>query len=317
MPVDRVLRVVRYQYVRDFARTAFPRLRGILVDDFRNQVKELASQFEIASLEASVDFLTGEYRPRRDLCLLTFDDGLKEHLTSVMPFLAERRLRGVFFLITSSLEERKVSPEHMNDFLLAAMEFDSYSDLFLEKLTSLRPDALARVSVDPVLACEEYPWDLPEVARFQYMFHFLLDSDVRDCVVRELFNTHIAPEEEFASSLYVTWQEALQMQKCGMSMGAHTHQHRPLSTLSTQELVQDLETCHRLMAKHLMPQAVLPFSYPMGKKGSFHVRAVRKLQELGYHCAFSTESCDNRRGADVFTIGRTEYTKALRIQAGA
>jgi peptidoglycan/xylan/chitin deacetylase (PgdA/CDA1 family) len=308
---------VKYRYFRDPSRTAYPKLDATTLEDFCNQVKELATQFEIASLEASVDFMTGEYRPRRDLCLLTFDGGLKDHLTSALPFLLERRIRGVFFLITSCMEERKVAPGHMNEFLMAAMDLETYAELFRRQVVALRPDAFSKLSVDPVRAVEMFPWDTAEAARFKYLFHCVIDPELRDRSVRELFQTHIGPEEEFAASLYLTWDEARQMQKAGMSMGGHTHQHKPLSTLSTNELMSDLESCRRLLAKNLMPQAVLPFAYPGGDKNSFHVRAVRKLQELGFDCAFCTESGDNRRGADIFTIARTELTTALRVQAGA
>jgi peptidoglycan/xylan/chitin deacetylase (PgdA/CDA1 family) len=316
MPVDRVLRVLKYQYIRDLPRTPFPRLNGTLFEDVRNDVKELASQFEIASLEASLDFLTGEYRPRRDLCLLTFDDGLKEHFDLVLPFLAERRIRGVFFLITSCLEEKIVSPEHMNDFLVAALGFEGFCDAFLAKV-AVGSDALSRGSVDPMRAAEAYPKDPPETARFKYLVDVQLDPDLRNRALRELFVAHIAAEEEFSSSLYLTWTEARQMQKAGMSMGGHTHLHKPLSSLTPRELTLDLEMCHGAMARNLTPQPVLPFCYPGGDKHSFHVRAVRKIQELGYHCAFCTEGGDNRRGADVFTIGRKECVRALRLQAGA
>ena len=106
---DRVLRVVMYRYVRDPARNAFPKLNALQLEDFRHQVKELSTQYEIASIESSLDFLAGEYRPRRDLCLLTFDDGLKEHFTEVLPVLVEKRIRAVFFVITSCLEEKQVA----------------------------------------------------------------------------------------------------------------------------------------------------------------------------------------------------------------
>jgi peptidoglycan/xylan/chitin deacetylase (PgdA/CDA1 family) len=314
---DRVLRVVMYHYVRDLPHTAFPNLKGMMIEDFRQQVIELSSHYEMASLESSLDFLTGEYRPRRDLCLLTFDDGLKEHYKDVMPFLAERRIRGVFSVITSCLEEKRVAPVHMNHFLMAAMDFEDYADAFFRKVVAMCPDAFAPLNVDPAVAAQTYPWDTPEVARFKYLFNFGMETELRDRAVRELFTAHIAPEREFAASLYMTWDEARQMQKAGMAIGGHTHQHKPLAKLSTRELLWDLETCHRLMMHHLAPQAVWPFSYPFGKKDSFHIRAVRKLQQLGFGCAFSTESADNRRGSDPFTISRTDCKKALTITVGA
>jgi peptidoglycan/xylan/chitin deacetylase (PgdA/CDA1 family) len=283
----------------------------MLLDDCRSQVGDLSTQFEMASIESAMDFLSGEYRPRRDLCLLTFDDGLKEHYNDVTPILAEKRIRAVFFLITGCLEEKKMAAVHMNHFLMAAMDFEEYADAFFRKVVAMCPDAFAPLNVDTARAAQTYPWDSPEVARFKYLFNFGMDPDLRDRAVREMFTQHIANEAEFAESLYLTWDEARKMQKAGMAMGGHTHQHKPLANLPARELLWDLETCHKLLTQKLLPQSVWSFSYPYGKKDSFHLRAVRKLQQLGYQCAFSTEVSDNRRGADKFTIGRTDCKKAL------
>jgi len=317
MPSDHVLRVVMYHYVRDLHQTAYPRLKGMLLEDFRHQVSELAMHYEMASVESSLDFLTGEYRPRRDLCLLTFDDGLREHYEQVTPYLAEKKIRGVFFVITSCIDDKNVAPVHMNHFLMASMNFEDYADAFFRKAVQFCPDAFAPMNVDPVRAAETYPWDTPEIARFKYLFNFGMDSDLRDRTVRDLFSSQIGPEKEFSESLYFNWEEARRMQKAGMAIGGHTHQHKPLANLSTRELAWDLGTCQRLMMRNLQPQAVWPFSYPFGKRDSFHIRAMRKLQELNFHCAFSTETADNRRGADVFTICRTDCKKALSVGAGA
>jgi peptidoglycan/xylan/chitin deacetylase (PgdA/CDA1 family) len=317
MHSDHFLRVMMYHYVRDLPRTPFPNLKGLLIDDFRQQVNQLSSRFEIASIESALDFLTGEYRPRRDLCLLTFDDGLREHFTEVMPFLHEKRIRGVFFLITGCLEERRVAAVHMNHFLMAALDFHEYADAFFRKVVSMCPDAFAPLNVDPDRAAQTYPWDSPEVARFKYLFHFGMDTELRDRAVRELFTQYIGDEASFADSLYLNWDEARQMQKAGMVIGGHTHQHKPLSNLSSRELMWDLETCHNLLRQKLLPQPVWSFSYPYGKKDSFHLRAVRKLQQLGFRCAFCTEVADNRRGADRFTVGRTDCKKSVVATAGA
>ncbi|HLH20631.1 MAG TPA: polysaccharide deacetylase family protein [Bryobacteraceae bacterium] len=316
MHSDRILRVVMYHYVRDLPRTPFPRLKGMLLDDFRQQVTALGAQFEMASIESAMDFLSGEYRPRRDLCLLTFDDGLKEHYRDVAPFLAEKRIRGAFFLITSAVDERRLAAVHMNHFLLAKLPFEEYADAFFRKALALAPDGFTPLTADTARAAQTYPWDPPEVARFKYVFNFGMDPDLRDRAVRDLFTTHISDEASFADSLYVTWDEARRMQKMGMSIGGHTHQHKPLANLSPGELNWDLETCHRLLHQHLAPQAVWAFSYPYGKKDSFHIRAVRKLQQLNFRCGFSTEVSDNRRGSDAYTIGRTDCKKALVATAG-
>lgn len=92
-----VCTIVTYHYVRDLPRTALPALKGLLTDDFRKQVDWLCERYEMATLESALAFWHGEYAPPRDLCLITFDDGLQEHYTDVLPILAERKIQGMFF----------------------------------------------------------------------------------------------------------------------------------------------------------------------------------------------------------------------------
>ncbi len=50
-----MLHIVMYHYVRDLPRTRFPQIKGMLLDEFRQQVIDLAEQFEMPSFEACVD----------------------------------------------------------------------------------------------------------------------------------------------------------------------------------------------------------------------------------------------------------------------
>jgi len=129
-----MLHIVMYHYVRDLPRTRYPAIKGMLLADFERQVRELAETFEMAPLETALAYLEGAYRPRRDLCLLTFDDGLKEHYRDVTPILSDLRIQGIFSAITACLEERVVVPVHMNHFLMAALDFAEYQGAFLERL---------------------------------------------------------------------------------------------------------------------------------------------------------------------------------------
>ncbi len=304
------LRVIMYHYVRDLARSPFPQLKAMAPDDFRAQLADLSARFEMATLESAMAFLGGKYRPARDLCLLTFDDGLKEHYREVTPLLAERGVQGLFFVISGCVEEQRVAAVHMNHFLMAALGFRSYSSSFFEKLG----EAARRNGFTAVRAC--YPWDSPEVASFKYLFNFVLDPGRRDAAVREMFEERVGPEAQFARELYITWEEAREMQSAGMLIGGHTHGHRPLSSLNPEDLRRDLALCRALLEQNLAPQESWPFSYPYGKASSFNEEAVAELARLNFSAAFSTESGVNRRGASLYAIRRLDCKNATAV-AGA
>jgi len=306
-----MLHIVMYHYVRDLPRTAYPRIKGMLLDDFRAQVKSFAGGFEMASLEAALAYLRGEYQPKRDLCLLTFDDGLKEHYSEATPILRELGIQGIFHMITSCLEDRVVAPVHMNHFLMAALEFAEYREAFLAKLSEMDPAAAKGIAaVNGAQAKKTYPWDLSEVASFKYFFNFLLDAQKRDAIVKVLFERYIGSEKDFAGQLYASWDEARQMQSAGMLIGGHTHSHQPLSSLSKEEMRQDLRTSSSLLRKRLSEQALWPFCYPYGKNDSFTPETVETLKNLAFECAFTTEKGPSNPGVDMFRIGRVDCKAA-------
>ena len=192
------LHVVMYHYVRDLPNTPFPRLKGMLTSTFRQQLCTLRKHYELTTLETALAFMQGAYTPTRDLCLLSFDDGLKEHYTEVTPLLVEHGIQGIFFLITSCVQEQHVASVHMNHVLMATLDFAEYQQAFFQRLRTHTSLPSAVPQIDPQVVQRTYRWDTPEVATFKYLFNFVLTAEVRDQVVHSLFTEYIAPEASFA-----------------------------------------------------------------------------------------------------------------------
>lgn len=308
--VSAALHVIMYHYIRDLPNSSFPRIKGMLSSHFQEQLTTLQHRYEMATLESALDFLRGAYTPARDLCLLTFDDGLKDHYTEVTPMLVDRGVQGIFFVITSCLQEHRVAPVHMNHFLMAALDFEFYQRSFLQRLNDLGSPALSASEVDANLAKHTYRWDTQEVASFKYLVNFVLDWGVRDQVVKAMFEENVGDEKSFSYTLYLSWEEATQMQSAGMLIGGHSHQHKPLASLSDRELDWDLSLCQHLLAEHLRPQSLCPFSYPYGKHDSFNDTVVRQLKQRGFTCSFCTEVGANFPGPDSFALRRIDCKDA-------
>jgi peptidoglycan/xylan/chitin deacetylase (PgdA/CDA1 family) len=295
-----------YHYVRNLPHTPYPRIKGLLVDEFRSQIQWLSSEFEMATLDSALEFLGGRYTPRRQMCMLTFDDGLKEHFTEVMPILAERRIQGIFGIITSCVHEHRVASVHMNHFLTAALDFDEYQASFLAELQSVSPGLIDKMAINPAVAQYSYPLDTREMAMFKLLINFLLPADVRDRVIRTLFNRYCGDEATFAGELYMNWAEIRQLQAAGMLLAGHTHWHRPLSSLTEEELAYDVTTCRTLLNENSSRQELWPFSYPYGKRNSYSAAAIDRLRHAGYDCGLATEAGENVSGTQLFELFRVD-----------
>jgi peptidoglycan/xylan/chitin deacetylase (PgdA/CDA1 family) len=303
---DPALHVVMYHYVRDLSRTRWPKLHAVLLDDFRRQVSALSDGYEMATLESALAFLDGRYRPRRSLCLLTFDDGLKEHCAAVTPILHDAGVHGIFMVQTSG-PEGKVAAVHKNHFLLAAVDFEEYRARFLARLESLCHGP--RAAFDNHDVRRAYRWDSLEIAQFKYLVNFIVAEPVRQQILDELFDEYLGSERPFAVHLYINWAEARDMQSAGMVIGGHSHDHASLPALADEAKRADLTRSVALLRDHLNPQPAWPFSYPYGAVDD---TTVAILRELGFACAFTTALGTNATGADPFRIGRMDPKDVAR-----
>jgi peptidoglycan/xylan/chitin deacetylase (PgdA/CDA1 family) len=301
---DVTLRAVIYHYVRDLPRTRFPRIKGLLTDDFKRQVAMLCERYEMATLESALAFLEGKYHPARELCLLTFDDGLKEHFTTCLPILAERRVQGLFFMPTWCVEEHRVASVHKNHFLMAALEFEDYRRAFLDALSELRPDI--QTQIDSAVAQETYRLDTPEIASFKFLVNFRVPEDVRDRVLDTIFAQFLGAEAEFAEELYLSWDEARSMQDGGMLFGGHSHRHTALATLDDKTQIEDLKTCTGLLRGHLQTQPLWPFSVPYGQPHTYNTLTLETIKDLEYCCSFTTDMGVNEAGNDLWHLRRLD-----------
>lgn len=99
-----------------------------------------------------------------------------------------------------------------------------------------------------------------------------------------LFVATDAVEGGYSDSL--TWDEIRQLQKEGVTIGAHSHSHAHLPSLSSDDVKQDLDvmsaTFERVLAS--VPQL---FAYPYGEAGLPDIEALR---QAGFQAAFGQHS---------------------------
>ena len=306
--------VVMYHYVRQASSTPFRGLKGLSVGRFRNQVDFLRNRYEMATLESAMAFWRADYFPSRDLCLLTFDDGIQDHYTNVLPILSEARIQGLFFIITSCVADKKVMPVHKNQFLLASCDFDEYRRAFLERLLDLEPDV--DTIVDDDHARSTYMWDSLEVARFKVLINHKITAQQRDAVLDALFRDRLGNEVDFAEGLYLSWQQVRTMQKEGMLVGGHSHTHRPLARLRIEQAIEDLNDCSHILRLNTAAQTLWPFSYPYGKGDTFNDHIIQSLKTMRFDCAFTTMPGVTGQGDDIFALSRTD-TNAISGEKSA
>lgn len=301
--------VVTYHYVRDYASTPYPNIKGLDISAFVQQIEFLRDRCEVTDVSSALAFLNGEYSPSRDLCLLTFDDGLKEHYEVVLPVMQEYGFQGVFAIITGCVGAAHVAPAHKNHLLMATLPTDQYARSYRRMLDAT--GAFPNSQPTPEALRTTYPWDDEETARLKFLINFQTPPKIRDQILGELFNEVLGSESNIASKLYMDPEEVRTMQREGMVIAGHSHKHFALSTLGERQ-DDDLQTCASWLRGHCLEQEVWPFVYPFGQLNSFDHRTMAAARNHGFDCAFSTIEGSNEPGHDLYNLRRVDTNEVSK-----
>lgn len=110
---------------------------------------------------------------------------------------------------------------------------------------------------------------------------------------------------------FLSWREVREMAADGVEFGSHTVSHPILSTVSDDELRQELQQSKAAIEGQLDRECPA-FAYPNGGDGDFGAREKAALKACGYQVAFSQSGGVNRRDADPFDVRRVNISRGFR-----
>lgn len=232
--------IVMYHYIRDFARTRYPGIKGLDIKEFHGQLDFLQNEYTIITIED----LIGAHRTQSALpdnaALLTFDDGYAEHYELVFPELYKRKIQGCFFPPVDPVVSHKLLDVNRVHFILASSKNCTALCAFINQEIETYRQAF---KLDTIASYEQ-KWKKPnrfddaETIYVKRMLQTALPEALRNKVAAKLFAEYVTLDEEaFASELYISKAQAELMQSCGMYFGSHGKSHYWLNQVSreTQE----------------------------------------------------------------------------------
>jgi peptidoglycan/xylan/chitin deacetylase (PgdA/CDA1 family) len=114
---------------------------------------------------------------------------------------------------------------------------------------------------------------------------------------------------EYPNRPMLNWNQIIEMQKYGVSIGGHTVNHVRLPQLSDDEANREIIDCKTTIEDKLGIPCLF-FAYPYGLYDERHAKAI---SQAGYELACSTRSGFNTPGTDPFKLRRLEiYGTDLR-----
>jgi peptidoglycan/xylan/chitin deacetylase (PgdA/CDA1 family) len=292
------LTVLMYHYVRnrgDIA-DAGSGIPGMSIEGFEAQLGELSHKHTFVGWPAVRAALRGNRPVPNSACLLTFDDGVRDHYVNVFRILRDRGLSGLFFVLARD-ERQGLILAHKIHFLLASLGLAALRDAIWEKLNSAQRERFTQAE-------QRYQLKYPPVSEEgrTNLLKAVLQRDLSpeaDALLRDLFEEHVGPEKEAAQNYYLSLEQIREMAAGGMHFGGHSHSHPWFDWIDSGNRTAEI-TASAAWLRQIEP-GPWAFAYPYG---GFSKDAPQLLKAHGFVAAFTTKA--QAYHSDPYLIGRLD-----------
>jgi len=246
-----------------------PELVSATPADFREQMKYVATHFDVVTFRDVLRYIDGEASlPARPI-IVTFDDGYLDNYTYAFPILRELGLPATIFVSTGYVGARDtfwydqlaytIYRAAAGTFVLGTVRFE------LGDVASRR-----RAAADAI----RFLRGVPDPVR---RAHLVRLSERPDYGIRD---------EDSALSCPMGWSQIAELHEAGIEIASHTVSHPALSQCDDETLAFELRESRRELESRLgIPVEVV--AYPFGGPGEYDGRVMRAAAASGYRLAAS------------------------------
>lgn len=287
------INIVNYhRVVADFTGEVQRSLPGCLIsqETFRRHLVEAdAAGYEFGSMDDALDVISGRRRAKKDLFVITFDDGYRDVYRYAFPVLKAMGVPAMVYVPTGYIgTQRRFNHDRL------------FHVLRIAKQRNLKPlyDALHPVAAPLLQAILDH--------------HQPIASAVSDVIANqpaavlleiiEGLERQLGGGEELVPEHGdpMTWDEVRKMVSAGIDFGAHTVNH----TVLTQEPLDSMEAELRESKQTLETQIGRKVEHFAYCNGWYSDEVIAVLKKLGYRSAVTTEDLPNRIGGYPFALRR-------------
>ncbi len=288
----RILIVSYHRVVSDFTGELQRSIPGLLIsqETFRRHLEEAAAaDYEFASIGDAVDVMSGRRAAKRDLCVVTFDDGYRDVYRYAYPVLKQMGVPAITYLPTAFIgTDKRFNHDRLFHLVRRAQE-----RRFRPYFGSMPAPAIDLL--EPILSGQKTASAALDDFIGEHSATVL--TQVIDALEAQLGGGRdLTPEQ----GDLMDWDEVRRMSKDGFDFGAHTLGHTVL-TLEPREVVErEIVESKRTVERELGKPCV-DFAYC---NGWYSDEVIRVLAANGFRSGVTTEDFPNRIGGDPFTLKR-------------
>tara|TARA_B100000315_G_scaffold232321_1_gene244467 strand:+ start:1524 stop:2453 length:930 start_codon:yes stop_codon:yes gene_type:complete len=299
--------VIEYHFIRDPEKALYPGIKSLSARQFEDQIEHLLKKKSLIHPEELLAYYKQHRAYPKDKFILTFDDSLKDQFTFVLPILKKYDLNGMFFILTEPLEKRELGSLEKARYCQYCISNDYHQFLltYLEIINQL-------INIDNKFI-RDYQANQREISQFwaEYTFYSyderyyrflrtnLIETEIHEKVIDQIFEDNFPDQQKLIDDHYLSWEDVISLDKSGMVIACHGHQHLYYSKYDYNTQYQDIQFSKNLIEEKLRKE-IKYFSYPFG---DYNEDSKRVLKNLDFSMSFTTSGKSEK---DLYSIPRID-----------
>jgi peptidoglycan/xylan/chitin deacetylase (PgdA/CDA1 family) len=292
------LDIVMYHYVRPISESRYPKIKGLELKSFQNQLDFFLKEKNLVSTDDVINAVTRSIELPKNAIWLTFDDGYKDHFDYVAPILEQKGIDAAFFPVSDCYENGSLLDVNKIHYIIASVDNDE--SLLTHLFASMKEEGLAKSDFDNLWNStnKSSRYDSEVVIFFKRMLQKNLPLEMRQKILTRMFNNLVGrSQKEVSKELYMSKDNLISLSKKGFHIGSHTSSHIWLN--SQTDLDQEKEITKSLDALRSIRNNVSNWimCYPYG---GYNAATLSILEKMGCALALTTTigeadlSCQNK-----------------------
>jgi peptidoglycan/xylan/chitin deacetylase (PgdA/CDA1 family) len=287
----RVLVLSYHRVVGDLAAEPLRTLPTLNISQktFRRQLEQLLETHDIVTIDEALAVLAGMERARRDVAVITFDDGYRDVFDWAFPAMRELNVTGVSYVPSSFVGTRK---RLGHDRLWPVLQRMSAQ--------AIDPSSLRLSAQDEKWLRAAYAGSVPPNKALERLIAVHATAALYELAdaLEERLGMGAAPVSE--GQLTMSWGMLRELAAAGWEIGAHTADHTVLTNQPLDEARREIAECKAVLEQGV-GRPVRHFAYC---NGYYSEGIARALREQGFVSAVTTEDMPNLPGVDPYALKR-------------
>ncbi len=278
------MKSVMYHYVREKSEK-YPYSRHEEIDNFEKNCRIINRKY--TALNVSEGLMI---RDKDDIILLTFDDGLKDHL-KVAELLSENGLKGTFYIPVQPYIKKDILPVHKAHLICSKVGGECLELLkeTINKLGYQSTEILVKEDISKYVEKYNKHDDDSRIKEFKRIINYYGRINLREEILNEILiqlGINNNPNE-----FYLTSNEIKHIDSLGHEIGSHGLSHNLLSRLDSESQKKEIAISKSFL-ESIIEKKITSFCYPFGTKDSYSGETIKLLKRYNYDNAVSVEYRD-------------------------